>query len=138
LYRASGFVVNASSRLRGELTTLTLKNCKAKVKISFRSTPQVEYDSLLKSVYLAIRGDINVPAPGAASNKSKVEISVMDSGPTGNSNSNPGSSLLLEVQSNDIAALRAAINSYLWLIDASINAYSVSVAARSYKLLSDD
>jgi len=120
-------VRNASSKLREELTILILKNCKATVKISFRSTPLSEYCPLLKSVYAAINADTKVPTPGAASNKSKVNISF--TGDESNHNSRPA--LLLELQGIDLSALRAALNSYLWLVDASINAYNASVTTGS-------
>jgi tRNA threonylcarbamoyladenosine modification (KEOPS) complex Pcc1 subunit len=37
----------------------------------------------------------------------------------------------LELQGIDLSALRAALNSYLWLVDASINAYNASVTTGS-------
>ena len=123
-----GFVGNATTRLQGELTILILKNCKARVKISLKSTPLNEYGALLKSIYVAINADTKIPTPGAASNKSTVNISMLDSG--SNHNCNPGC-LLLELHGTDISALRAVLNSYLWLIDASINAYSASITASS-------
>jgi tRNA threonylcarbamoyladenosine modification (KEOPS) complex Pcc1 subunit len=130
LYQVYGFVGNATTRLQGELTILILKNCKARVKISLRSTPLNEYGALLKSIYVAINADTKIPTPGAASNKSTVNISMLDGG--SNHNCNPGSGcLLLELHGTDISALRAVLNSYLWLIDASINAYSASIAASS-------
>ena len=135
MYQAYGFVVNVTTRLQGELTILILKNCKARVKISLRSIPLNEYDALLKSVYIAINADTKIPTSGAASNKSKVNISMTDSGfnhnLNSNSHSNSGSTLLLELHGSDISAIRAVLNSYLWLIDASINAYSASVTASS-------
>jgi hypothetical protein len=135
LYRAFGFVVNVDTRLQGELTILILKNCKARVKISLKLTPLNEYESLLKSVYVAINADTKIPASGAASNKSKVNITLIDGGssrnPISNSISHSGSTLLLELHGNDISALRAVLNSYLWLVDASMSAYSASVTASS-------
>ncbi|HEY5632117.1 MAG TPA: hypothetical protein VIR31_08305 [Nitrososphaeraceae archaeon] len=108
-------------------------NCKARVKISLRSTPLNEYGALLKSIYVAINADTKIPTSGAASNKSTVNISMMDSGSNRNCNSGSGSgsTLLLELHGNDISALRAVLNSYLWLIDASINAYNASITASS-------
>ena len=135
MYRAFGFVVNAATRLQEELTILILKNCKARVKISLKSVPLNEYESLLKSVYVAVNADTKIPASGAASNRSKVNLSLIDSGSnhhrssSSNSISNSRSTLLLELNGNDISALRAGLNSYLWLIEASINAYSASVTA---------
>ena len=137
MYRAFGFVVNAATRLQEELTILILKNCKARVKISLKSVPLNEYESLLKSVYVAINADTKIPASGAASNRSKANLSLIDSGSNhhrssssnSNSISNSRSTLLLELNGNDISALRAGLNSYLWLIEASINAYSASVTA---------
>jgi uncharacterized protein (DUF1786 family) len=112
---------------------LILKNCKARVKISLKSVPLNEYESLLKSVYVAVNADTKIPASGAASNRSKVNLSLIDSGSnhhrSSNSISNSRSTLLLEHSGNDISALRAGLNSYLWLIEASINAYSASVTA---------
>ena len=110
---------------------MILKSCKARVKISLRSTPLNEHGDLLKSIYVAINADSKIPASGAASNKSTVNISMMDSGSNRNCDSGSGSTLLLELHGNDISALRAVLNSYLWLIDASINAYSASITASS-------
>jgi tRNA threonylcarbamoyladenosine modification (KEOPS) complex Pcc1 subunit len=124
-----GFVGNATTRLQGELTILILKNCKARVKISLKS-PLNEYGALLKSIYVAINADTKIPTPGAASNKSTVNISMLDSGSNHNCNLGSGC-LLLELHGTDISALRAVLNSYLWLIDASINAYSASITASS-------
>lgn len=127
MYLEYGFAVNANTRLREELTILILKNCKARVRISFRSTPPTDYGSLLKSVYAAINADTKVPALGRASNKSKVNISLKGD----ESNCNSRSALLVEMQGADISALRAALNSYLWLVEASINAYNASVTTSS-------
>ncbi len=114
-----------------ELTILILKSCKARVKISLRSTPLNEYGALLKSIYVAINADTKIPTSGAASNKSTINISMIDRGSNHNCNSGSGSTLLLELHGNDISALRAVLNSYLWLIDASINAYSASMTPSS-------
>lgn len=75
---------------------------------------------LAKSIYAAIGADTKMCYHDAAASGSKTKITITKDEET-------NSSLLLELETPDIAALRAAINSYLRLINASLRICEASV-----------
>lgn len=102
-----GIVVNATSKL--QLVPMMSKptNCKAQIGISFKPANLSEPGLLAKSIFAAIAADTKKRCPRSAC-ETIVTIT------------NDYDSLSLEVESSEIAALRAAINSYLRLIYASL------------------
>ena len=104
LLQVFGIVVNATIKL--QLVPMMSKptNCKAQIGISFKPANLYEPGLLAKSIFAAIAPDTKMQCPASAC----VAIT------------NDYDSLSLELESSQIAALRAAINSYLRLIYASL------------------
>lgn len=75
---------------------------------------------LAKSIYAAIGADTRMCYRDSAASGSETKITITRDEDT-------NSSLLLELETPDIAALRAAINSYLRLINASLKICEASV-----------
>ena len=75
---------------------------------------------LAKSIYAAIGADTKMCYRDAAASGSETKITLTKDEDT-------NSSILLELETPDIAALRAAINSYLRLIDASLKICEASL-----------
>jgi tRNA threonylcarbamoyladenosine modification (KEOPS) complex Pcc1 subunit len=102
-----GIVVNAATKL--QLVPMMSKptNCKAQIEISFKPTNRSKSDLLAKSIFAAIAADTNIKCHASA-NETIVRIR------------NDYDSISLELASSEIAALRAAINSYLRLVYASL------------------
>ena len=106
LLQVFGIVVNATIKL--QLVPMISKptNCKAQIGISFKPENLSESGLLAKSIFAAIDPDTKMQCPASAC-ETIVTIT-----------KNYG--LSLEVESSEIAVLRAAINSYLRLIWASL------------------
>lgn len=102
-----GTVVNATTKL--QLVPMMSKptNCKAQIGISFKPANLSEPGLLAESIFAAIAPDTKMQCPASAC-ETIVTIT------------NDYDSLLLELESSEIASLRAAINSYLRLIYASV------------------
>jgi tRNA threonylcarbamoyladenosine modification (KEOPS) complex Pcc1 subunit len=108
LRQVFGIVVNAATKLQLVPMMSKRRNCKAQIEISFKPT---NLSGLLaKSIFAAIAADTKMQCPASA-----YETIV-----TITNDYDKNSSLLLELESSEIAALRAAINSYLRLIYASL------------------
>lgn len=105
-----GTVVNAATKL--QLVPMMSKptNCKAQIEISFKSTNLSESGLLARSLFAAIAADTKMQCPASAC---ETIVTIMN-------DYNKNSSLSLELESSEIPALRAAINSYLRLIYASL------------------
>jgi tRNA threonylcarbamoyladenosine modification (KEOPS) complex Pcc1 subunit len=115
-----GTAENAATKLqRGPMMSLPT-NCKARIEISFKSVMLAESDLLAKSIYAAIGADAKMCYRDAAASGSETKIILTK-------DENTNSSILLEVETPDIAALRAAINSYLRLINASLKICEASL-----------
>jgi tRNA threonylcarbamoyladenosine modification (KEOPS) complex Pcc1 subunit len=93
-------------------------NCKAQIEISFKSITLSGSGNLAKSIYAAISADTKSHEAQASGSETKITL-INDAG--------TNSSILLELESSDIPALRAAINSYLRLIDASLKICQESI-----------
>jgi tRNA threonylcarbamoyladenosine modification (KEOPS) complex Pcc1 subunit len=102
LRQVFGIVVNAATKLQLVPMMSKRRNCKAQIEISFKPTNL--------SKFAAIAADTKMQCPASA-----YETIV-----TITNDYDKNSSLLLELESSEIAALRAAINSYLRLIYASL------------------
>jgi tRNA threonylcarbamoyladenosine modification (KEOPS) complex Pcc1 subunit len=115
-----GTAENAATKLqRGPMMSLPT-NCKAQIEISFKSIMLPKSALLAKSIYAAIGADTKMCNRDAAASGSETKITLTK-------DENTNSSILLEVETPDIAALRAAINSYLRLINASLKICEASV-----------
>lgn len=102
LHQGYGIVQNAITKLQLGRTMLTSENCKAKIQISFKAS--ISKSSLIaKCIYSALNPDI----------KSSPDLGVRTRACVYNSN------LYIEIETNDIPSLRAIINSYLRLANAS-------------------
>jgi tRNA threonylcarbamoyladenosine modification (KEOPS) complex Pcc1 subunit len=114
-----GIVVNATTKLQLVPTMCKLTNCKAQIDIFFKPTHLSESDLLTKSIFAAIAPDTNIKCHTSA-NETIVRIT------------NDYDSISLELASSEIAALRAAINSYLRLIHASMKICQLRSTVNDY------
>ena len=99
------------------------RNCKAKIEICFKSSSTGESGLIAKSIRSAMAPEetsVQNACSGLETHISTVGGDV--TAPT---------KLLLEIKSPDISTLRAAINSYLRLISASIRICEASITNRS-------
>ena len=102
LHQVYGIVQNAITKLQLGHTMSTSKSCKARIQISFkRSTSKSSL--IVKSIYSALNPDI----------KSSPDPVVKTGACLYNSN------LYIDMETNDVPSLRALINSYLRLANAS-------------------
>jgi tRNA threonylcarbamoyladenosine modification (KEOPS) complex Pcc1 subunit len=97
--QAYGIAPSVSSRLHQAHMTLTLKNCRAKVLLSTKSK------CVAASISAALVPDLSHLPKGDESDKTEICID--------------GSDILFDTKTDDIATLRASINSYLRLADTS-------------------
>lgn len=100
------------------------RNCKAKIEICFKSSPTVESELIVRSIGSAM-------APEETSRQDacsgfETHISIVDADVTATA-----TKLLLEIKSHDISTLRAAINSYLRLISATLRICEASITSSS-------
>ena len=101
LHQVYGIVQNAITKLQLGHTMSTSKSCKARIQISFkRSTSKSSL--IVKSIYSALNPDI----------KSSPDPVVRTGACLYNS-------LYIDMETNDVPSLRALINSYLRLANAS-------------------
>lgn len=103
-----GTVVNAATKLQRVPMMSKPTNCKAQIEISFKSINLPESGLLAKSIFAAIAADTKVQCPA-----SETIITIIN-------DYDKNSSISLELESSEISALRATINSYLRLINASL------------------
>ena len=117
-HQVFGTALNAATKLpRGPMMSIPA-NCKAQIEISFKSIMLSGSGNPAKSIYAAISADTKSHEAQASGPETKITL-INDEG--------TNSSILLELGSPDIPALRAAINSYLRLIDASLKICEESV-----------
>ena len=102
LHQVYGIVQNAITKLQLGRMMSTSKNCKAKIQISFKTSTS-KSSLIVKSIYSALNPDI----------KSSPEPVVRTGACVYNSN------LYIEMETSDVTSLRAVINSYLRLANAS-------------------
>ena len=81
---------------------LMLKNYKARIQISFKA-PVYRSSLIAKSIYSALNPDTKFSSDSGLRARISVDIS----------------NVFIEIETNDIPSLRAAINSYLRLANAS-------------------
>ena len=99
------------------------RDCKAKIEICFRSSLTVGSELISRAICSAM-------APEEASRQDafsgfETHISILQADVT------TPTKLLLEIKSHDLSTLRAAINSYLRLISASLRVCEASITNRS-------
>jgi tRNA threonylcarbamoyladenosine modification (KEOPS) complex Pcc1 subunit len=95
--RGYGTALSVTARSLQGHTTLNLKSYKARIKVSARSK------RVAAGIYQALAPDLRL----MSSTSSGVEIFLKNS------------QLIFEIETSDIASMRASINSYLRLADAS-------------------
>lgn len=100
--QAYGIAQNAITRLQAALMTLTSKNYKARIQISFEA-PTGKSTLIAKSIYSALDPEIRHYSDSGAT--TRISITTPD--------------LLIEVESEDIPKLRALVNSYLRLVNVA-------------------
>lgn len=100
--QAYGIAQNAITRLQAALMTLTSKNYKARIQISFEA-PTGKSTLIAKSIYSALDPEIRHYSDSGAT--TRISTSIPD--------------LLIEVESEDIPKLRALVNSYLRLVNVA-------------------
>lgn len=105
-----GTVANAATKLQRGPMMSTPTNCKSQIEISFKSSNLSESGLLAKSIFAAIAADTKAYSHASAS---ETKITIINDYET-------NFSISLELESSEISALRAAINSYLRLINASL------------------
>jgi tRNA threonylcarbamoyladenosine modification (KEOPS) complex Pcc1 subunit len=103
LHRASGIVQNAIIKLQlGHMTSIP-KNYKASIQISFKNMPTSLHTPIAKCICSALIPDIKI----SFYSREKINIS------------SDISNVFIEIQTDSIPNLRATINSYIRLINAS-------------------
>lgn len=100
--QAYGIAQNAITRLQAALMTLTSKNYKARIQISFEA-PTGKSTLIAKSIYSALDPEIRHYSDSGAT--TRISITTPD--------------LLIEIESEDIPKLRALVNSYLRLVNVA-------------------
>lgn len=116
--QAFGTALNAATKLlQGPMMSIPA-NYKAQIEISFKSVTLSGPGNLAKSIYAAISADTKSHEAQASGPETKITLI---------NDEDTNSSILLDLESPDIPALRAAINSYLRLIDASLKICKESV-----------
>jgi tRNA threonylcarbamoyladenosine modification (KEOPS) complex Pcc1 subunit len=110
LQQGSGIAQNVITRLQLEHIVLTLRNCKARIQISFkgRSFSPSKSNLMAKSISFALNPSSFLSSSSASNFETSTRI-------YHDNNSN----VFVEIESKDIPVLRASINSYLRLADAS-------------------
>lgn len=99
------------------------RNCKAKIGICFKSSSTVESELIARSIRSAMAPEERSRQDAYSGLETHISIVKADvTTPT---------KLLLEIKSSDISTLRAAINSYLRLISASLRICEASVTNSS-------
>jgi tRNA threonylcarbamoyladenosine modification (KEOPS) complex Pcc1 subunit len=97
--QAYGIALSVSSRLHQARMTLTLKNCRARVRLSTKSK------RIAASISAALAPDLSRLPKGDESDSTEICLDGYD--------------VLFNTKTDDIATLRASINSYLRLADTS-------------------
>ena len=100
--QAYGIAQNAITRLQAALMTLTSKNYKARIQISFEA-PIRKSTLIAKSIYSALDPEIKHSSDSGV--VTRISVDVPD--------------LFIEVETDDIPKLRAIVNSYLRLVNAA-------------------
>jgi tRNA threonylcarbamoyladenosine modification (KEOPS) complex Pcc1 subunit len=117
-HQVFGTALNAATKSpRGHMMSIPA-NCKAQIEISFKSIKLSGSGNLAKCIYAAISTDTKSHEAQASDPETKITLI---------NDERTNSSILLELESPDIPALRATINSYLRLIDASLKICEESV-----------
>ncbi len=117
-----GTVANAATKLQVVPMMSKPKNCKAQIKVRFKSRNSPESGLLAKSIFAAIAADTEACGTVITS------INDYDKNP----------SVSVELASSKIPELRAAINSYLRLIDASLKICEMTITNNSQTVVNDD
>jgi tRNA threonylcarbamoyladenosine modification (KEOPS) complex Pcc1 subunit len=102
LHQVYGVVQNAITKLQLGRTMSTSKNCKARIQISFKTSTS-KSSLIVKSIYSALNPEI----------KSSSDLVARIGACVYNSN------LYIDMETDDVPNLRAIINSYLRLANAS-------------------
>ena len=101
-HQAYGIAQNANTKLLLGHTMSTSKNYKARIQISFEA-PAHKSTLIAKSIYSALNPDTKVSSDSEAITRISVHVN----------------NLFIEIEADNIASLRAMINSYLRLINVS-------------------
>jgi tRNA threonylcarbamoyladenosine modification (KEOPS) complex Pcc1 subunit len=99
-HQVYGIAQNANTKLQLGLMMSILKNYKARIQISFEAHKST---LIAKSIYSALNPDIKISSDSGAKTKISVHVS----------------NLVIEIETDDIPSLRAIVNSYLRLVNAS-------------------
>jgi tRNA threonylcarbamoyladenosine modification (KEOPS) complex Pcc1 subunit len=102
LRQVYGIAQNAITKLQAGLTTLILKNYKARIQISFEA-PIRKSTLIAKSIYSALDPEIKLSSNSGV--VTRISVGVPD--------------LFIEIETDDIPKLRAIVNSYLRLVNAA-------------------
>jgi tRNA threonylcarbamoyladenosine modification (KEOPS) complex Pcc1 subunit len=117
-----GTVANAATKLQVVPMMSKPTNCKAQIKVRFKSRNSPESGLLAKSIFAAI--DADTKACGTVI--------------TGINDYDKNPSVSVELASSKIPELRAAINSYLRLINASLKICEMTITNNSQTVVNGD
>jgi tRNA threonylcarbamoyladenosine modification (KEOPS) complex Pcc1 subunit len=120
LRQVFGTVANAATKLQVVPMMSKPTNCKAQIKVRFKSRNSPESGLLAKSIFAAIAADTKA--------YETVISSINDKNP----------SVSVELASSEIPELRAAINSYLRLINASLKICEMTITNNGQTVVNDD
>lgn len=98
------------------------RDCKAKIEICFRSSLTVGSELISRAIRSAMAPEEASRQDAFSGFETHISILQADATPT---------KFLLEIKSHDLSTLRAAINSYLRLISASLRVCEGSITNRS-------
>lgn len=107
LRQVFGIVANATTKLRLGPMISRLTNCKAQIEISFKAQNLSQSRLLARSISASIVVDTKVYDLASAS---ETKVAILN---------NDNSSISLKLETSEVPRLRAAINSYLRLINTS-------------------
>jgi tRNA threonylcarbamoyladenosine modification (KEOPS) complex Pcc1 subunit len=102
LHQVYGIAKNAITKLQAGLTTLILRNYRARIQISFEAPIRIS-TLIAKSIYAALDPEIKLSSDSGA--VTRISLGVPE--------------LFIEIEAEDIPKLRAIINSYLRLVNAA-------------------
>lgn len=116
-----GIARNVTTRLQGGLTTSRPKSCTAKIQLSLgKKETKLKRKGIVQSISIALKPPMTLSSSSGAplssptprANLTNLDINAKVS-------CDDSSDVFIEIESDDIPSLRASINSYLRLADAS-------------------
>ena len=118
LLQEYGSAANVSSRSQLVRTTLTLKSCNASFRIKIYNVSNAKSNLIASSIFRALTADTN----GKTRTNTKQSF---HSATEGASLQLTNSVVVFDVKSKDVASLRASLNTYIRLTEASYRCIAI-------------